>query len=141
MYSLLRNIPFNLRTKASAFDVELGLEEINAGLVKDLEKLEPFGPGNEKPVFRMKNAHISSYRIMKDAHVRWSFGAPGNLKNTLQGVSFNYIGKWNEPTPEELFNLQAKSGLTVQFTLGINRFNGNESIQLMVDKIIPGQIN
>ncbi len=141
MYSLLRNIPFNLRTKASAFDVELGLEEINAGLVKDLEKLEPFGPGNDKPVFRMKNAHISSYRIMKDAHVRWSFGAPGNLKNTLQGVSFNYIGKWNEPTPEELFNLQAKSGLTVQFTLGINRFNGNESIQLMVDKIIPGQIN
>ncbi len=141
MCSLLRNIPFNLRTKASAFDVELGLEEINAGLVKDLEKLEPFGPGNEKPVFRMKNAHISSYRIMKDAHVRWSFGAPGNLKNTLQGVSFNYIGKWNEPTPEELFNLQAKSGLTVQFTLGINRFNGNESIQLMVDKIIPGQIN
>lgn len=141
MHSLLRNIPFNLRTKASAFDVELGLEEINAGLVKDLEKLEPFGPGNEKPVFRMKNAHISSYRIMKDAHVRWSFGAPGNLKNTLQGVSFNYIGKWNEPTPEELFNLQAKSGLTVQFTLGINRFNGNESIQLMVDKIIPGQIN
>lgn len=141
MHSLLRQIPFNLRTKASAFDVELGLEEINAGLVKDLEKLEPFGPGNEKPVFRMKNAHISSYRIMKDAHVRWNFGAPGNLKNTLQGVSFNYLGKWNEPILEELFNLQAKSGLTVQFTLGINRFNGNESIQLMVDKIIPGQIN
>jgi single-stranded-DNA-specific exonuclease len=141
MYSLLKNIPFNLRTKTSAFDVEIGIEEINAGLVKDLEKLEPFGPGNEKPVLRMKNAHISSYRIMKDAHVRWSFGTPGNLKNTLQGVSFNYIGKWNEPTPEELFNLQAKSGLTVQFTLGINRFNGNESIQLMVDKMIPGQVN
>lgn len=141
MQQLLKNIPFNLRTKMSAFDVEVGIEEITAGLVKDLERLEPFGPGNEKPVFRMKNAHLSSYRIMKDAHVRWSFAGLGSNKIALQGVSFNYLGKWNEPTPEEIFNLQTKSGLTVQFTLGINRFNGNESIQLMVEKLIPGQLS
>ncbi len=141
MTKLLQNIPFGLRTKTSSFDVEIGIEEINAQLVKDLEKLEPFGPGHEKPVFRMKNAHITSYRIMKDAHVRWSFAPAGNIKNAIQGVSFNYLGKWNEATPEELFNLQTKSGLTVQFTLGINRFNGNESIQLMVEKLIPGQVN
>ncbi len=44
-------------------------------------------------------------------------------------------------SPEELFDLQGKAGLTVQFTLGVNRFNGNETIQLMVDKLMPGQIN
>ncbi len=141
MISLMKEIPHSLRTKTSSFDVEVSLEEINAGLVKDLEKLEPFGPGNERPVFRMKNAQISSYRIMKDAHVKWSFGSKANLKSTLQGVSFNYLGKWNEATPEELFNLQTKAGLTVQFTLGINRFNGNETIQLMVEKLMPGQVN
>lgn len=139
--SLLKVIPFNLRTKTSTFDIEIGIEEINATLVKDLEKLEPFGPGHERPVFRMKNAQISSYRIMKDAHVKWTFSGTGSHKSTIQGVSFNYIGKWNEATPEELFQMQNKSGLTVQFTLGINRFNGNETIQLMVEKIIPGQVN
>jgi single-stranded-DNA-specific exonuclease len=139
--ALLKAIPFNLRTKTSSFDIEIGLEEINATLVKDLEKLEPFGPGHERPVFRMKNAQISSYRIMKDAHVKWTFSGTGSHKSTIQGVSFNYIGKWNEATPEELFQMQNKSGLTVQFTLGINRFNGNETIQLMVEKIIPGQVN
>jgi hypothetical protein len=67
--------------------------------------------------------------------------SPQNPKSTIQGVSFNYLGKWNEATPEELYALQNKNGLTVQFTLGINRFNGNESIQLMVDRLIPGQLN
>ena len=139
MNELLRPIPSSLRIKNRTFDVELGIEEISANLLKDLDKMEPFGPGNEKPVFRMKNAVIQSYRIMKDAHVRWTFTGL-NSKISVQGISFNYLGKWNEMTPEELFNLQAKSGLTVEFTLGVNRFNGNETIQLMVDKVVPGQV-
>lgn len=140
MNFLLKVIPPALRTKTSSFDIEVGIEEINAQLVKDLERLEPFGPGHEKPIFRMKNAMIQSYKIMKDAHVRWSFAGNGNKKIQLQGISFNYLGKWNESTPEELFEHQTKSGLTVQFTLGVNRFRGNETIQLMVDRLIPGQV-
>lgn len=139
MHDLLKPIPAPLRTKTRTFDVEVGIEEITANLVKDLDKLEPFGPGHEKPVFRMKNAVISSYRIMKDAHVRWTFGGV-NSKVSVQGISFNYLGKWNEMTPEELFELQGKAGLTVQFTLGVNRFNGNETIQLMVEKVIAGTV-
>src|SRR5690606_11174249 len=84
MNQALMKIPAALRTKASSFDIEVGLEEINAKLVKDLELLEPFGPGHERPVFRMKNALIQSYRVMKDAHVRWTFAGQGQ-KNTLQG--------------------------------------------------------
>lgn len=139
MHDLLKPVPAPLRTKTRTFDVEVGIEEITAHLVKDLDKLEPFGPGHEKPVFRMKNAVISSYRIMKDAHVRWTFGGV-NSKVSVQGISFNYLGKWNEMTPEELFELQGKAGLTVQFTLGVNRFNGNETIQLMVEKVIAGTV-
>lgn len=139
MTDLLKPVPASLRTKLNSFDVEVGIEEISSHLLKDLEKLEPFGPGHEKPVFRMKNAIIQNYRIMKDAHVRWTFSGL-NSKTSVQGVSFNYLGKWNEMTPEELFDLQGKAGLTVQFTLGVNRFNGNETIQLMVEKIIAGQI-
>ena len=141
MNELLKEIPAALRTKSKSFDVECGIEEISAHLVKDLEKLEPFGPGHEKPVFRMKNAIIQSYRIMKDAHVRWTFQSMNDKKVVVQGISFNYLGKWNEATPEELFALQGKNGLTVEFTLGVNRFNGNETIQLMVDRLIPGQIS
>ncbi len=139
MMEYLKGIPAPLRTKTRSFDVELGIEEVTANLVKDLDRLEPWGPGHERPVFRMKNAVIQSYKIMKDAHVRWTFTS-ANKKVSVQGISFNYLGKWNEMSPEELFDLQGKSGLTVQFTLGVNKFNGNETIQLMVDKVIPGQV-
>ncbi len=141
MTNLLRVIPAPLRTRTRTFDVELGIEEISAHLLRDLNRLEPFGPGHEKPVFRMNNARIHSYKVMKDAHVRWTFSGLGNKKVTVQGVSFNYLGKWNEATPEELFSLQEKSGLIVHFTLSVNRFNGNETIQLMVEKLVPGQVH
>ncbi len=140
MSSLLKNIPKTLRTKMNSFDLEIGIEEINARLLKNLDQLEPFGPGNERPVFRMKNAFIQSYKTMKDSHVRWVFSGTQS-KISLQGISFNYLGKWNELSPEELMDLQKSSGITVQFTLGINRFNGNETIQLMVERILPGQIH
>lgn len=140
MNELLKPIPAPLRMKSQAFDIEVDIEEINAGLVKSLEMLEPFGPGNERPVFRMKNALIQSYKLMKDVHVRWSFSGSGNKKIQLQGVSFNYVGKWNEPSPEDLFEFQEKAGLMVQFTLGVNRFRGNETIQLMVDRLRAEQV-
>lgn len=140
MSSLLKNIPKTLRMKMNSFDLEIGIEEINARLLKNLDQLEPFGPGNERPVFRMKNAFIQGYKTMKDSHVRWVFSGTQS-KISLQGISFNYLGKWNELTPEELMDLQKSSGITVQFTLGINRFNGNETIQLMVERILPGQIH
>lgn len=140
MMNLLKAIPASLRTKAQAYDIEVGIEEITANLVKDLDRLEPWGPGHERPVFRMKNAQIQSFKIMKDAHVRWTFMGTGSKKVMVQGISFNYLGKWNEMTPEELFALQQKTGLTVQFTLGVNKFNGNETIQLMVDRVIAGQV-
>ncbi len=138
VFSLLKNIPVNLRTKTSSFDLDLSFEDIGPKLVKDLEKLEPFGPGNERPIFRLKNTLIQSYKIMRDVHVRWSFCEANQKKNILQGVSFNYIGRWNEPMPEELYQNQNNNALSVQFTLGLNKFQGNESIQLMVNKISPG---
>lgn len=140
MLNLMKAIPASLRTKTRSFDIEVGIEEISASLVKDLDRCEPWGPGHEKPVFRMKNALIQSYKIMKDAHVRWTFMGTGSKKVMVQGISFNYLGKWNEATPDELFQMQEKSGLTVQFTLSVNKFNGNETIQLMVDKVIAGQV-
>lgn len=141
MNQILKGIPPILRTKTFTYDIDVKLEEIDASLVRDLEKLEPFGPGNERPIFRMNNSNVQTYRIMKEAHVRWTFSSKEDPKRTLQGISFNYIGKWNEPTPDDIYKLQDKSGMTAQFTVGINRFQGSETIQLMVDRIRTGILN
>lgn len=133
---IIARLPANLRTRPERWDVELAPEEINAGLVRDLAHLEPFGNGNERPVFRMSGVRLASYRVLKDAHVRWSFAPLKNPNAALTGISFNYLGRWNEPTPDEIFQRQQNSPLTLQFGVSINRFNGNESIQLQVERVI-----
>lgn len=135
MNSLLREIPLIQRTVQHQFDLNLSFKEINKQLVKELEIMEPFGMGNSKPIFRMTDAKIDSYTILKDVHVKWIFVDKNNPKNKIQGISFNFIGKWNTLLPEELFNIQDKEDLEVFFTLGVNRFRGNETIQLMVNKV------
>ncbi len=140
MYTILRDIPQIQRTKQDHYDIEIKFEDINRQLLKELEAMEPFGMGNGKPVFRMTNARIDSYNLLKDIHVKWAFTARENPRQKLGGISFNFVGKWNTMPVEEIYALQDKEGLTVQFTLGINRFRGNEIIQLMVDKIFVGSM-
>ena len=43
--------------KKVTIDMVLPLDEINFDMVKDLEKLEPFGKANSKPLFGEKNVN------------------------------------------------------------------------------------
>lgn len=134
MNELLSNIPEINRTKQEHFDALIKFDDINKKIVTELNTMEPFGMGNPKPVFLMSDARLESYTVLKDLHVKWVFVNANNPKNKIQGISFNFIGKWNCQSPEEIFNSQS-DGLKVMFTIGINRFRGNETIQLMVENI------
>jgi single-stranded-DNA-specific exonuclease len=128
-------IPVIIRTEQDYFDIEIKPEEISPDLLKQLELLEPFGMGNPKPVFRMNELKLESFDLLKDVHVRWSL--MGKNGNRYKGISFNYIGRWGLLTPEEIFSQQQQKdvSLTAYFELAINRWNGREYIQLMVDRI------
>lgn len=139
MNAYLSEIPEIQRTVQDHYDIEISFNDINRQLVKELESMEPFGMGNSKPTFCMKDCIIDSYTILKDIHVKWTFVHKTDPKQKIQGISFNYIGKWNTPHPADIFNQQAQEGITAQFQIGINRFRGNEIIQLMVDKIYIGE--
>jgi single-stranded-DNA-specific exonuclease len=138
MNNLLKEIPAIERTRMEFYDLEIEAGEINPQLMRDLDLLEPFGMGNEKPMFKIKGVHLDSFDIMKEAHVRWNFS---HQKTKLKGISFNYIGKYEARGPEEIFTTQniKREDLSVYFTLGLNRFNGNESIQLMIDRLDFGE--
>lgn len=45
-------------------DVPMPLEYISEPLIDELELLEPFGQGNEKPLFAQKGLHIRSVRVL-----------------------------------------------------------------------------
>jgi single-stranded-DNA-specific exonuclease len=135
----MKEIPAIERTKQFTYDLEVKAIELNPDLAKQLEMLEPYGMGNEKPIFKASDLILDSYDLLKEVHVRWNFSftdAKGNSMR-IKGISFNYVGKWDTPHPEELYQAQNHKDqpLNVYFTLGINRFKGNEYLQLMVEKI------
>lgn len=134
MNARLKDVPAITRTRMDFYDLDIDASEINPQLMRDLDLLEPFGMGNEKPKFRIKGVKLDSFDLMKDVHVRWSLSKE---KVKLKGISFNYIGKYETSSPAEIYSTQnlKNEDLSVYFTLGLNRFNGNESIQLMVDKV------
>ena len=139
MNLLLKDIPAIERTRMEFYDLEIEASEINPQLMRDLDLLEPFGMGNEKPIFKLKGVHLDSFDILKDSHVKWNLSKE---KTKLKGISFNYVGKYEALKPEEVFTTQnlKREELSVYFTLGLNRFNGNESIQLMIDRLDFGSL-
>lgn len=141
MNEMLAEIPAIQRMQQDSYDLEISPEEIDARLVKELEKLEPYGMGNPKPIFKMNNFLLDSYDLMKEVHVRWNLMSK-DQKVKLKGISFNYIDRWGAPSPDELFRQQQqnKEPLSAYFTLGINRFRGNEYIQLMIDRMSLGSL-
>ncbi len=135
---ILSHVPENLRIVKEQYDLEISPKDITPELVRGLELIEPFGEGNRKPIFRINGIHLDSYDILKDVHVRWTFSDPNDSSIKVRGISFNYIDSWNASHPSKLYKDQSSSPLDIIFTLGINRFGGNEYIQLMVDQISFG---
>lgn len=132
---ILQEIPYGLRVQEDHYDLEIEVDDIDYELIKSLEKLEPYGQGNPRPVFKLKNAKLDSFRLLKDIHVKWFLSSQKTNKK-LQGISFNYIGSWGVPHPEHIFQNQDEFSPAYLCTLGINRFRQVESIQLMIKKVI-----
>lgn len=97
-------------------DAELGKKDITKSLVKELEKLAPFGFGNPEPVFVSRNLKVMDIRTV---------GSGKHLKLKADGLDIIAFGKGDM---ERI--LKSGSLIDVAFNLEINKFNGNETLQL-----------
>ena len=105
-------------------DLELSPREVDVHLVEELSKLEPFGASNPSPVFVMKNLKIKEKRLLgenKD-HLR--------LKVQADNEEFTCLW-WSKGD----ISLVAGDTLDLAFHPQINEYNGNISVQLIVDDI------
>ncbi len=103
-------------------DCEISFPEIKESLYNIICQMEPFGPGNMRPVFIVKKVTDTGYsKIVKESHLRLV------LKQndvTLTGIGFNLATKF--PL------LQQKCPLDIVFTIDENEWNGIRSLQLKV---------
>lgn len=105
-------------------DLEVFPTDINVELVEEISQLEPFGASNPSPIFAMKNLKIKEKRLMGENK--------DHLRLTVQSgtCEFNCI-RWQQGD----IPLVTGDTLDVAFHPQINEYNGNVSVQLIVDDI------
>lgn len=119
------------KVESENFDIEGDLSLVNMKTWKDLEKLSPFGLGNEKPVFLFKNILINKIKKFgknnSGEHLEITFSDSNNKK--VKAISFFSNLESFKTKIEE--NLKVNLLATVEFS----RFGGKEELRLKISEI------
>lgn len=130
-------------------DVPMPIDYITFELIEQLELLEPFGKGNEKPVFAQKNLKVRSAKVL---------GRNGNLLKLefesengacMEGIYFQVeeflgnIRSWfGEAECDQMLKGWLNSVvLNVAYYPAINEFNGMRAMEIVVKSYLPAALD
>ena len=124
-------------------DVPMPLGYVTKDIVHELAKLEPYGKGNEKPVFATKNAAIKSLKIMgvnqNMCRMQLDDGS-GKVMDALvfQSIFQGFMEFLSEKFGEEQvrkakMSMQNDIRISVIYYPDINEYNGRETMQIIVN--------
>jgi single-stranded-DNA-specific exonuclease len=103
-------------------DADLGLQEVDWKLLEEVQRLEPFGSGNPKPVFAARKARLATPpRVLKEKHLK--------LRVTQGGEAFDALA-WRQA--EKGRELECGQLLDLAFTLDANIYQGVSTLQLIL---------
>ena len=106
-------------------DETITIKDMQANIVNELNKLEPFGEANKMPIFMYKNLRINSIRALSEGkHLKLTL-KDDNL--VIEAIGFN-MGHLVE---EYLLG----DKIDVVGSLEINSFNGRETVQINLKDI------
>lgn len=125
-----KNFDDSIFQKNQFYDTKISVNEINEKLLSDIEKLEPYGNGNEEPKFLVDGLIIEYFKTLKDKHLMIFF--KNNYGELIKGICFNCIGT------EMGENLMINKSSNFKFVCIIKRDNFNNSLmpQLIIRDVI-----
>ncbi len=103
--------------------------ELSLDLLSELKQLEPFGPGNEEPIFKLKNTELLSVTRMGAERNHLRLDLRDKQGKTMKLVSFYAPDRWLNLDPEH-----DQIEPLVKFIE--NDFNGVKSIEARICDII-----
>ena len=105
-------------------DAEVYPTDINVELVEEISQMEPFGASNPSPIFAMKNLKIKEKRLMGENK--------DHLRLTVQSGTCEFTCvRWQMGD----ISLVPVDMIDIAFHPQINEYNGNISVQLIIDDI------
>lgn len=106
-------------------DVPMPLEYISQGLVEELKQLEPFGQGNEKPIFAQKKLYIRNVRVLGKTRNLVKLNLVTDSGLTMDGLLFTNGDEFLE-------DLGNKKWMDVIYYPDINEYNGVRTLQIVI---------
>ena len=125
-------------------DMTLNLDYITCEIVEQLDRLEPFGNGNPKPVFAHKNASLRSIRrIGSDSQffkMEFQSGCgvvTGLYFQDAKELEEKIIDAFGKEQLNRAYNRQSNDiSLTIMFYPQINEYNNRRSVQLVLSDVV-----
>ena len=106
-------------------DVPMPIHYIRKDLVQELSLLEPFGQGNEKPLFAQKNLWVSQMRVFGKNRNVVKMRLTDENGYPMDGV---YFGNGDEFAEEG----RGKRKISIVYYPDINMYQGRESLQVII---------
>ena len=109
----------------------VGEEKLHKGFIETIGRMEPYGMGNEKPLFLIEDLQIpekGKLRLGKEkVHLKLKGRVTGGTKD-LEAIGFNMVEQYYE-------QLQSPHAVDVVFFPEINTWNGRDTVQLLIQDI------
>jgi single-stranded-DNA-specific exonuclease len=127
--------------KKVTIDYVLPIDSIDYDLISDLEKLEPFGKANSKPLFAEKNINLLKATILGKNKNVLKFKLKTNLGRVLDAIYFGDIDELEEVMKDKYGKEEVQKlydgtyndvKLDLVFYPSLNEYNGNISIQIVI---------
>ena len=116
-------------------DTYLKFDEINPEFIGYLKKFNPFGPGNQKPVFCTKKVFdfgTSKLVGRNQEHIKLEL-VDNESNKVMNGIAFNMARYFS--------HIKARKPFDICYTIEENKHQGNGNIQLLVKEIRLSQDN
>ena len=108
-------------------DCQLHLTQITVDFIEALEALGPFGTDNPEPIFMAANLAVVDTKIVGGRHLKMTLRDNGpDSSRQIQSIQFN-ADPANNPAPRSIEQ--------IAFRLGVNRWNGNRTPQMIVEAL------
>lgn len=105
-------------------DLMLDAQDVTTDLIEEISKLEPFGASNPSPIFAMSGLKVTQKRLMGSDN--------SHLRLTVSSGATDFTAIWWKKGD---IGLTSGDNLDIAFHPQLNEFNGNVSVQLIVDDI------
>jgi single-stranded-DNA-specific exonuclease len=126
--AMARDGYLGLREAELALDADLPAERLSLDTARALDVLQPYGVGNEQPLFLVRGLQVRQYDTMGQdrRHLRINFATK---RGTVRAVSWGAADRSRELLTQPLIDIAA--------TIGVDTWNGQSRLHVDVKDFRP----